>query len=45
MLLKSGVGRFKDVLRGYFKGSQSFGGEPLPEVNKALVEDARASCG
>ena len=40
MLLKSGVGRFKDVLRGYFKGSQSFGGEPLPEVNKALVEDA-----
>ncbi|HCN45455.1 MAG TPA: HlyD family type I secretion periplasmic adaptor subunit [Pseudomonas sp.] len=40
MLLKSGVGRFKDTLRGYFKGSQSFGGEPLPEVNKALVEDA-----
>lgn len=40
MLLKSGVGRFKDVLRGYFKGSPSFGGEPLPEVNKALVEDA-----
>jgi adhesin transport system membrane fusion protein len=31
------VGR---VLRNYFKGSQSFGGEPLPEVNKALVEDA-----
>jgi len=40
VLLKSGVGRFKDTLRGYFKGSQSFGGEPLPEVNKALVEDA-----
>ena len=40
MLVKSGVGRFKDTLRGYFKGSQSFGGEPLPEVNKALVEDA-----
>lgn len=40
MLLKSGVGRFKDVLRSYFKGSPSFGGEPLPEVNKALVEDA-----
>ncbi|MDG9883917.1 MULTISPECIES: HlyD family type I secretion periplasmic adaptor subunit [Pseudomonas] len=40
MLLKSGAGRFKDTLRGYFKGSQSFGGEPLPEVNKALVEDA-----
>ncbi|MDR0279813.1 MAG: HlyD family type I secretion periplasmic adaptor subunit [Paucimonas sp.] len=37
MLLKTGVGR---VLRNYFKGSQSFGGEPLPEVNKALVEDA-----
>ena len=34
------MGRFKDTLRGYFKGSQSFGGEPLPEVNKALVEDA-----
>ncbi|MDU9391049.1 HlyD family type I secretion periplasmic adaptor subunit [Pseudomonas japonica] len=40
MLLKSGVGRFRDVLRGYFKGSPSFGQEPLPEVNKALVEDA-----
>ena len=39
MLLKSGR-RFKDTLRGYFKGAQSFGGEPLPEVNKALVEDA-----
>ncbi|MDD0972968.1 HlyD family type I secretion periplasmic adaptor subunit [Pseudomonas fontis] len=40
MLLKSGMGRFKDSLRSYFKGSESFGQEPLPEVNKALIEDA-----
>ncbi|GGU82501.1 HlyD family type I secretion periplasmic adaptor subunit [Pseudomonas laurentiana] len=40
MLLKSGAGRIKDVLSNYFKGSESFHGQPLPEVNKALIEDA-----
>jgi adhesin transport system membrane fusion protein len=28
------------VLRQYFKGSESLSDQPLPEVNKALVEDA-----
>ncbi len=37
MLLKSG---FKDSIRRYFKGSASLKGQPLPEVNKALIEDA-----
>ncbi|MFM9384091.1 HlyD family type I secretion periplasmic adaptor subunit [Pseudomonas sp. UV AK001] len=37
MLLKSG---FKDSIRRYFKGSASLHGQPLPEVNKALIEDA-----
>ncbi|MBC8999138.1 MULTISPECIES: HlyD family type I secretion periplasmic adaptor subunit [unclassified Pseudomonas] len=37
MLLKSGV---KDSIRRYFKGSASLQGQPLPEVNKALIEDA-----
>lgn len=37
MLLKSG---FKDSIRRYFKGSASLQGQPLPEVNKALIEDA-----
>lgn len=36
MLLKSGKG---SILR-YFKGSSSLQGQPLPEVNKALIEDA-----
>ncbi|CAG8873738.1 MULTISPECIES: HlyD family type I secretion periplasmic adaptor subunit [Pseudomonas] len=36
MLLKSG----KDSIRRYFKGSASLQGQPLPEVNKALIEDA-----
>ncbi|WP_409279564.1 HlyD family type I secretion periplasmic adaptor subunit [Pseudomonas defluvii] len=40
MLLKSGAGRIKDVLSNYFKGTESFHGQPLPEVNKALIEDA-----
>ncbi|MBP9961749.1 MAG: HlyD family type I secretion periplasmic adaptor subunit, partial [Pseudomonas sp.] len=40
MLLKSGAGRIKDVLSNYFKGSESLHGQPLPEVNKALIEDA-----
>ena len=37
MLLKSG---FKDSVGRYFKGSVSLQGQPLPEVNKALIEDA-----
>ncbi|MFK0090709.1 HlyD family type I secretion periplasmic adaptor subunit [Pseudomonas sp. NPDC090755] len=34
------MGQFKESLRKYFKGSESFGDQPLPEVNKALIEDA-----
>ncbi|WP_442962929.1 HlyD family type I secretion periplasmic adaptor subunit [Pseudomonas sp.] len=34
------MGQFKESLRKYFKGSESLGGQPLPEVNKALIEDA-----
>lgn len=37
MLLKSGM---RDSIRRYFKGSDSLQGQPLPEVNKALIEDA-----
>jgi adhesin transport system membrane fusion protein len=37
VLLKSGI---KDSIRRYFKGSASLQGQPLPEVNKALIEDA-----
>ncbi|AMT86660.1 HlyD family type I secretion periplasmic adaptor subunit [Pseudomonas koreensis] len=37
MLLKSDV---KESIRRYFKGSASLQGQPLPEVNKALIEDA-----
>jgi len=37
VLLKSG---FKDSIRRYFKGTASLQGQPLPEVNKALIEDA-----
>ena len=40
MLHKLDMGQFKDNLRRYFKGSESLGGQPLPEVNKALIEDA-----
>lgn len=40
MLHKLDIGQFKDSLRRYFKGSESLGGQPLPEVNKALIEDA-----
>jgi len=36
VLLKSG----KDSIRRYFKGTASLQGQPLPEVNKALIEDA-----
>ncbi|WP_165392269.1 HlyD family type I secretion periplasmic adaptor subunit [Pseudomonas tructae] len=34
------MGQIKDSLRKYFKGSESLSGQPLPEVNKALIEDA-----
>ena len=40
MLLKSGPGRFKDAVTRYFKGSDSLDGQPLPEVEKALIDDA-----
>lgn len=40
MLHKLDMGRFRDNLRRYFKGSESLAGQPLPEVNKALIEDA-----
>ncbi|WP_060513219.1 HlyD family type I secretion periplasmic adaptor subunit [Pseudomonas sp. NBRC 111124] len=40
MLHKLDIGQFKDSLRRYFKGSDSLHGQPLPEVNKALIEDA-----
>ncbi len=40
MLHKMDMGQFKDSLRKYFKGSESLSGQPLPEVNKALIEDA-----
>jgi len=40
VLHKLDIGRFKDNLRRYFKGSESLAGQPLPEVNKALIEDA-----
>nr|WP_241198312.1 HlyD family type I secretion periplasmic adaptor subunit [Pseudomonas granadensis] len=36
-MLKSGI---KESIRRYFKGSASLQGQPLPEVNKALIEDA-----
>ncbi|TDF79840.1 HlyD family type I secretion periplasmic adaptor subunit [Pseudomonas sp. H9] len=40
MLHKIDMGHLKDSLRKYFKGSESLNGQPLPEVNKALIEDA-----
>lgn len=40
MRLESGQGAGKGWLRRYFGGNASFVGEPLPEVSKALVEDA-----
>ncbi|TFY84424.1 HlyD family type I secretion periplasmic adaptor subunit [Pseudomonas kairouanensis] len=40
MLLKSGPGRWKDVILRYFKGSDSLDDQPLPEVEKALIDDA-----
>lgn len=40
MLHKIDMGQFKENLRKYFKGTDSLSGQPLPEVNKALIEDA-----
>jgi len=40
MRLDSGQSAGKGWLRRYFGGNASFVGEPLPEVRKALVEDA-----
>lgn len=40
MLLKSGPGRVKDAVTRYFKGTDSLDGQPLPEVEKALIDDA-----
>ncbi len=40
MLHKLDFARFKDQMRRYFKGSESMAGQPLPEVPKALIEDA-----
>jgi len=40
VLHKLDMGQLKDNLRRYFKGSESLSGQPLPEVNKALIEDA-----
>lgn len=40
MLLKSGPGRWKDVIFRYFKGTDSLDDQPLPEVEKALIDDA-----
>ena len=40
MLLKSSSGGFKNSVVRYFKGSDSLEGQPLPEVEKALIDDA-----
>jgi adhesin transport system membrane fusion protein len=40
VLLKSSSGGFKNSLVRYFKGSDSLDGQPLPEVEKALIDDA-----
>lgn len=40
MHLDAGQGAGRGWLRRYFGGNASFVGEPLPEVRKALVEDA-----
>jgi len=37
---KLDIAQFKDNLRRYFKGAESFAGQPLPEVGKSLIEDA-----
>jgi len=38
--LNSGSGRFKRGIFNYFKGTDSLDDQPLPEVEKALVDDA-----
>jgi adhesin transport system membrane fusion protein len=40
VLLKSEGGGWAGSLKRYFKGTDSMLGQPLPEVNKALFEDA-----
>jgi adhesin transport system membrane fusion protein len=40
VLLKSSSGGFKNSVVRYFKGSDSLEGQPLPEVEKALIDDA-----
>ena len=40
MLHKLDMARLKEGIGRYFKGSESLSGQPLPEVNKALIEDA-----
>lgn len=40
MSLNSGPRRLKDVIFGYFKGTDSLADQPLPEVEKALIDDA-----
>nr|WP_276522703.1 HlyD family type I secretion periplasmic adaptor subunit [Pseudomonas nitroreducens] len=34
------MGSIRHSVRGYFKGGDSLSGQPLPEVSKALIEDA-----
>ncbi len=40
MSLNSGLRRLKKMVFGYFRGTDSFDNQPLPEVEKALVDDA-----
>ncbi|MDF3864295.1 HlyD family type I secretion periplasmic adaptor subunit [Pseudomonas denitrificans (nom. rej.)] len=34
------LGNIRHSVRGYFKGGDNLSGQPLPEVSKALIEDA-----
>jgi len=34
------LGSIRHAVRGYFKGGDNLSGQPLPEVSKALIEDA-----
>ena len=40
MSLNAGLRRLKKMVFGYFKGTDSLDNQPLPEVEKALVDDA-----
>lgn len=40
MSLNSGLRRLKKMVFGYFRGTDSLDNQPLPEVEKALVDDA-----